>query len=104
MNFPLLLGNCVDSFIEPLTFLINSFAETSSELKLARVVPIFKAGDSSALTNYRPISVITFFAKVIEKIVYNKLLNFIRDNNIVIDHQNGFSQRSFYSAGHHYSC
>ena len=46
-----------------------------SELKLARVVPIFKAGDSSALSNYRPISVLTFFAKVFEKIVYNKILD-----------------------------
>ena len=62
-----------------------------SELKLARVVPIFKAGDSSALTNYRPISVLTFFAKVFEKIVYNKLLiNFISDNNIIYDHQYGY--------------
>ena len=84
---------CVDSYIEPLTFLINSLLKTGvfpSELKLARVVPIFKAGDSSALTNYRPISVLTFFAKVFEKIVYNKLLNFISDNNILYDHQYGF--------------
>ena len=44
----------VDSYIEPLTFLINSSLTTGvfpSELKLVRVVPIFKAGDSSALTN-----------------------------------------------------
>ena len=84
---------CVDSYIEPLTFLINYSLKTGvfpSELKLARVVPIFKAGDSSALTNYRPISVLTFFAKVFEKIVYNKLLNFISDNNILYDHQYGF--------------
>ena len=53
-------------------------------------MPIFKAGDSSALTNYRPISVLTFFAKVFEKIVYNKLFNFISDNNILYDHQYGF--------------
>ena len=41
----------------------------NSELKLARVVPIFKAGDSIALTNYIPISVVTFFAKVFKKVV-----------------------------------
>ena len=90
-EFPTFVGKlCVDSDIEPLTFLINSSLETSvfpSELKLARVVPIFKAGDSSALTNYRPISVLTFFAKVFEKIVYNKLFNFISDNNTLYDHQ-----------------
>ena len=93
-EFPTFVGKlCVDSYIEPLTFLINSSLETGvfpSELKLARVVPIFKAGDSSAITNYRPISVLTFFAKVFEKIVYNKLFNFISDNNILYDHQYGF--------------
>ena len=93
-EFPTFVGKlCVDSYIEPLTFLINHSLKTGvfpSELKLARVVPIFKAGDSSALTNYRPISVLTFFAKVFEKIVYNKLLNFISDNNILYDHQYGF--------------
>ena len=93
-EFPTFVGKlCVDSYIEPLTFLINSSLKTGvfpSELKLARVVPIFKAGDSSALTNYRPISVLTFFAKVFEKIVYNKLLNFISDNNILYDNQYGF--------------
>ena len=93
-EFPTFVGKlCVDSYIEPLTFLINYSLKTGvfpSELKLARVVPIFKAGDSSALTNYRPISVLTFFAKVFEKIVYNKLLNFISDNNILYDHQYGF--------------
>ena len=93
-EFPTFVGKlCVDSYIEPLTFLINSSLKTGvfpSELKLAWVVPIFKAGDSSALTNYRPISVLTFFAKVFEKIVYNKLLNFISDNNILYDHQYGF--------------
>ena len=93
-EFPTFVGKlCVDSYIKPLTFLINSSLRTGvfpSELKLARVVPIFKAGDSSALTNYRPISVLTFFTKVFEKIVYNKLFNFISDNNILYDHQYGF--------------
>ena len=51
---------------------------------------MFKAGDSSALTNYRPISVLTVFAKGFEKIVYNKLLNFISDSNILYDYQYGF--------------
>ena len=93
-EFPTFVGKlCVDSYIEPLTFLINYSLKTGvfpSELKLARMVPIFKVGDSSALTNYRPISVLTFFAKVFEKIVYNKLLNFISDNNILYDHQYDF--------------
>ena len=42
------------------------------------------------MTNYRRISVLTFFTKVFEKIVYNKLFNFISDNNILYDHEYGF--------------
>ena len=40
-----------------------------SELKLAKVVPIFKAGDTSAINNYRPISVLSFFSKKIIRII-----------------------------------
>ena len=84
---------CVDSFNDPLTFLINFLLRTGvfpSELKLAGLSPIFKAGDSSALTNYRPMSVLTFFSRVFEKVVYNKILDFISDHNVLYDHQYGF--------------
>ena len=67
---------CVKSFIQPLTFLINFLLKSGvfpSELKLAKVVPIFKVGDSSDLTIYRPISVLTFSAKVFEKLFITKL-------------------------------
>ena len=39
-----------------------------SELKLARVVSLLKSGDSSQLTNYRPISILSFFSKIFERI------------------------------------
>ena len=84
---------CVDAFIEPLTHLINLSLRSGvfpSELKLAKVVPIFKAGDTSAINNYRPISVLSFFSKVFEKIVYNHVLDFIDDNNVLYDYQYGF--------------
>ena len=61
-----------------------------SELKIAKVVPVFKSGDPSLLTNYRPISVLPFLSKVFEKIVYNCLFDFICDNNILYDYQFGF--------------
>ena len=60
-EFPPFVGkSCVDAFIEPLTHLINLSLRSGvfpSELKLAKVVPIFKAGDTSAINNYRPIFV-----------------------------------------------
>ena len=54
-------------YIEPLTYIINlSLMEGvfPSELKVAKVIPVFKGGDSSILSNYRPISVLTFFSKI----------------------------------------
>ena len=52
------------------------------KVKLAKVVPI-QAGDTSAINNYRPLSVLSFFSKVFEKIVYNHVLDFIDDNNVL---------------------
>ena len=93
-EFPPFVGkSCVDPYIEPLTHPINLSLRSGvfpSELKLAKVVPIFKAGDTSAINNYRPISVLSFFSKVFKKIVYNHVLDFIDDNNVLYDYQYGF--------------
>ena len=65
-----LVKKCVDSFIEPLTYLVNfsiSDGIFPSELKLVRIVPIFKFGDPSLITNYRPISVLSFFLRFLKK-------------------------------------
>ena len=52
------------------------------ELKIAKVVPVFKSADPSLFTNYRPISVLPFLSnQVLEKIVYNCLFHFICNNN-----------------------
>ena len=91
-----LVKKCVDSFIEPLTYLVNySISEGifPSELKLARVVPIFKSGDPSLLTNYRPISVLRFFSKVFEKVMYNHIISFMNKNDVLYDQQFGFRQK-----------
>ena len=47
------------------------------ELKVARVIPLFKSGDSAIFTNYRPVSILPSFSKILERIVYNRLLNYI---------------------------
>ena len=91
-----LVKKCVDSFIEPLTYLVNSSISEGifpSELKLARVVPIFKSGDPSLITNYRPISVLNFFSKVFEKVMYNHIISFMNKNDVLYDQQFGFRQK-----------
>ena len=65
-NMPaFILKQCIDCFVKHFTHTINSsFIEGISpkELKLARVVPIYKAGDSTSITNYRLIYILTCFS------------------------------------------
>ena len=76
-----------------LAFLIN---ESLSEgifpdaLKVAKVVPIFKAGDTKHVTNYRPISVLSTFSKIYEKAVHCRLNKYLTDHAILHNNQFGF--------------
>ena len=46
-------------------------------MKIACVVPLFKAGDRSLFTNYRPVSILRSFSKFLEKVVYSSLYNYL---------------------------
>ena len=59
-------------------------------LKLAIVTPIFKADENNKFKNYRPISVLSCFSKLLEKLMYNRLISFIDKNQILSKHQYGF--------------
>ena len=54
------------------------------------VIPIFKDNEKYKFKNYRPISVITCFAKILEKLIYKRFINFIEINKILTKHQYGF--------------
>ena len=69
-----------------------------SQLKIAKVIPIFKNGDHCNMDNYRPISLLSCFSKIIEKIVAIRLTSFLTENNILSEWQFGF--RSQHSTVH----
>ena len=54
------------------------------------MIPIFKNGDKQDITNYSQISILYFFSKIFEKIMYNHLINFIDKNKILYKYQFGF--------------
>ena len=58
--------------------------------KEANGTPIFKKEDSSAVSNYRPISLLSAVGKVLEKVVHKHLLNYVRDHEILTAMQFGF--------------
>ena len=64
-----------------------------AELKIAKVVPIYKSGDIMRFTNYRPVSILPVLSKVLERLVYNRLLKFINKYQILYLYQFGFRQK-----------
>ena len=87
--------------ITPLHYLINLSLETGyvpPELKLAKIVPIFKDGNCHEFTNYRPISLLSSFSKLFERIVSRQLIRFLNINEILYKHQYGF--RSGHNTSH----
>ena len=59
-------------------------------MKLAKVVPIYKSKDKQMLNNYRPISLLPIFSKILEKVIHHKLFNFLDINNTLFSSQYGF--------------
>ena len=53
-------------------------------MKIARVILLFKSGDQEVFTNYRPVSILPCFSKFLEKVIYNRLLNYIYLTNLGI--------------------
>ena len=69
-----------------------------NKFKLAKVVPIFKKGARHGVNNYRPISSLPVFSKILEKLVYQRLLSFLTRQNFF--HENQFRFRKNYSISH----
>ena len=59
-------------------------------LKLAKVVPVFNSGNKRVVTNYRPISLLSSFSKIFEKLLYQRLNTFIDKHSIILPFQFGF--------------
>lgn len=63
-------------------------------LKTAKIVPLYKGGDSSSLSNYRPVALLPTIGKILEKLLYARISKFVNENNILYDCQYGFRRKS----------
>ena len=85
-----LIGGIVSN---QLCLIINSSFSNGivpSDMKIAKVIAIHKNGSPQDVNNYRPISLLSIFGKILERIMYNRLNEFIESNNILYSLQYGF--------------
>ena len=88
-----LLKSLTDVISIPLAVVLNkSLAEgiVPDEMKIAKVIPIYKSKDHQSFTNYRPISLLPATSKVMEKIVHKRLYGFLNMHHILYNSQYGF--------------
>lgn len=86
-----LLHDCANILVVPLGILFNLILKTSifpCKLKVGKVRPIFKTGDRSNITNYRPITILSSLSKVFETILYEYVYSYVE--NLISEHQHGF--------------
>ena len=60
------------------------------KLKIAKVIPLFKKGDKSIFSNYRPIFLLLSISKLFEKVIYQQLYKSFEDSNLFYESQYGF--------------
>lgn len=83
------------SFLNTMTKLITDTIETSqipTILKESYIVPIYKRGSHSDYNNYRPISILQSTSKILEHYIYNQIMNYVQENNIINKNQFGFQR------------
>ena len=88
-----MLRTIVTEISYPLSLLINQSLFQGifpTAMKLAEVVPLFKSKDRYMETNYHPISLLTTMSKVLEKVVYVRVYNFLTKTDQISENQYGF--------------
>ena len=86
----------IDFIIQPLTHIFGLSLQSGvvpHEFKIAKVVPLHKSGDSNNFSNYRPISILPCFSKILEKLIYSRISAHLHENNILYCHQYGFRKK-----------
>ena len=91
-----LLKMSIEYLRDPLCYLCNRSLQEGifpSQLKIANVLPLFKAEDPLQFNNYRPVSLLCILSKVFEKIMYSRLHEFLEKLDILYEYQFGFRKK-----------
>jgi hypothetical protein len=87
---------CIDVVKKLLAHIYNASLEAGifpERFKTAKVTPLYKKADMGNVGNYGPISLLCAFSKILEKLVYSRLLSFLTRNTILTEAQHGFRKK-----------
>ena len=93
-----LMKETITSIHSPLSHISNSLLSSGVvpiQLKIARIVPSFKTGGKSLFSNYRPISILPSFSRILEKLFYDRIIDYLIKYKILFDDQFGFRKQHF---------
>ena len=88
-----LVKKIIPYIVKPLAHICNTSLKNGifpDRMKIARVIPLFKNGDVKEFSNYRPVSILPQFSKILERVFHNRLMSFINDKQILNNSQFGF--------------
>ena len=88
-----LIKRAKEVLLKRLTILINQMLTTSkfpSELKKSKVIPLFKSGENTSFSNYRPISLLPSISKIFENVIFYQLMEYFTKHNLFCIEQFGF--------------
>ena len=92
-----ILHDTIEEIATSLTHIFNRSFLTGivpDNMKIGKIVLVSKSGDNKVLNNYRPISNIPAFSKLLEKILCNRLIHFLETYNLLYIHQYGFRKKT----------
>ena len=90
------IKDSIEYIVKPLTHIFNASSrkgKISGAWKRARVTPIHKGDDRANPCNYRPISVLPVLSKVLEKLVFNQVYEYLSTNELLCHNQHGFNPK-----------
>ena len=70
-----------------------STGKVISDFKIAKIIPLYKKGDTSDINNYRPIRLLSNISKILEKIMYHRVISFLNRHNFFFKNQFGFRKQ-----------
>jgi hypothetical protein len=79
----------------PFNYICNKIIQSGTfpeRLKYSVIKPLYKKGDKLLISNYRPISLLTSFSKIVEKVMFNRLMNHLKKYAVLNLNQYGFQK------------